>query len=148
MSLPDSHPRRNLGNQFSTKASTAHYTTATVTDSSLPAMSTGNDSGSLTPNSSPPLIVAFLAIGLFMAAMIAIFGWRRLTYGRGVIRVVRMASPEADSQNAMGDFRETPKLWNLEIHPPVQNKDELTWQEMMVSTYVTSNDRSLYLLVV
>ena len=33
---------------------------------------------------SPPLIVAFLTIGLFVLAMIGVFGWRRISQSHGV----------------------------------------------------------------
>lgn len=36
----------------------------------------------MSPIGSPPLILAFLAIGIFSAAMIAVFGWRRVQFGR------------------------------------------------------------------
>ncbi|KXN87779.1 hypothetical protein AN958_08163 [Leucoagaricus sp. SymC.cos] len=45
--------------------------------------SNGNPNGPNTsPTGSPPLILAFLAIGIFSAAMIAVFGWRRVQLGR------------------------------------------------------------------
>jgi len=121
MSLPDSHPRRNLGGQ----ASTTVLHTATNMNSA--ASSTSTDS-TLTPGSSPPLIVAFLAIGLFMAAMIAIFGWRRMTYGRGII--VRVGSPGVDPQKATAYFGEKPRLWDLETQRTVENNGRL-WQYML-----------------
>lgn len=38
---------------------------------------------SLSPAGSPPLILAFLAIGLFTGAMVIVFGWRRV-FGRSL----------------------------------------------------------------
>ena len=51
--------------------------------------SDGNDgSGSVfSMNGSPPLIVAFLAIGLFTVSMSAIFAWRRMRQGRSRIAI-------------------------------------------------------------
>ncbi|PFH49586.1 hypothetical protein AMATHDRAFT_4797 [Amanita thiersii Skay4041] len=53
------------------------------TGTSDASTSSGNtDSSSrLNPGSSPPLIVAFLAIGLFTASMITVFGWRKVQFG-------------------------------------------------------------------
>jgi hypothetical protein len=66
-----------------------------------------------------------------MAAMIAIFGWRRMTYGRRFIVRVGTGSPGIDPQKAMEYFGEKPKLWDLETQQPVENEDGLTWQGMM-----------------
>ncbi|KAF5368916.1 hypothetical protein D9758_002930 [Tetrapyrgos nigripes] len=58
---------------------------SSTTSSSPPPTNTNdnaNPSSFFSPGSSPPLILAFLAIGLFSAAMVAVFGWRRVHFGR------------------------------------------------------------------
>ncbi|PPQ92272.1 hypothetical protein CVT25_008580 [Psilocybe cyanescens] len=63
---------------------TSHRSEASSTPT--PTSSSGADPNaqhdSFSPAGSPPLILAFLAIGLFAAAMIVVFGWRRVQFGR------------------------------------------------------------------
>jgi len=80
---------------------------------------------------SPPLIVAFLAVGLFMAAMLTIFGWRRMVFGRGI---VLQPIEREDFLNPMSSyFGEKPELWDLWSRSPVGSKDQLEWERIMVS---------------
>ncbi|KAH9478619.1 hypothetical protein JR316_0009076 [Psilocybe cubensis] len=65
---------------------TSHRSEASSTPT--PTSSSGNTTDpnaqqtGFSPAGSPPLILAFLAIGLFSAAMIVVFGWRRVQFGR------------------------------------------------------------------
>ncbi|KIK51652.1 hypothetical protein GYMLUDRAFT_50391 [Collybiopsis luxurians FD-317 M1] len=62
--------------------SDASSSTSTSTDSN-DNNNTDNGSGQFfTPTSSPPLILAFLAIGLLATAIIAALGWRRVYFAR------------------------------------------------------------------
>jgi hypothetical protein len=81
------------------------------------------------------LIVAFLAVGLFIAAILTIFGWRRMVFGRGFV----MRPIEGDTAFfAMSEhFGEKPKLWDLWSHPPVGSMDQLEWEQIMVSQLST-----------
>ncbi|KAJ7902521.1 hypothetical protein B0H14DRAFT_2666487 [Mycena olivaceomarginata] len=90
---------------------------ALQTHSSTPSSSTGTSSAaSTTPtdsdpsdtgfslSASPPLIIAFLAVGVFAISMVAFFGWRRITLGRTAWVTV---SPDTVS------IGETPTLWDV-----------------------------------
>ncbi|THV04727.1 hypothetical protein K435DRAFT_159921 [Dendrothele bispora CBS 962.96] len=75
-----------------------------------------------TPGSSPPLILAFLAIGLFSAAMVAVFGWRRVHTGRALARYGMMdplgrhmgdGAGTGNGRKKVVDYGEPPKLWDL-----------------------------------
>ncbi|KAJ7847754.1 hypothetical protein B0H14DRAFT_3675154 [Mycena olivaceomarginata] len=71
----------------------SYTTTTTNSDSS--------DSG-FSLSSSPPLIIAFLAVGVFAISMVTFFGWRRMTAGRVWI----VPAPTVS-------IGETPKLWDI-----------------------------------
>ncbi|KAF9476953.1 hypothetical protein BDN70DRAFT_881731 [Pholiota conissans] len=77
---------------------------------------------------SPPLILAFLAVGLFSAAMIVVFGWRRFGYGRftigGLPRTPSMQHRSGESGKAPFVLPKKPKLWEA------WNADEVTWAEV------------------
>ena len=67
------------------------------------------------PSSSPPLILAFLAIGLFSAAMVFVF-WRRMQGTRGGWRLT--ATPLDNIEHALyfnlpNVNIDVPKLWDL-----------------------------------
>ncbi|KAG1786815.1 uncharacterized protein HD556DRAFT_1006992 [Suillus plorans] len=64
-------------------------------------------------NESPSLVVAFLAIGLFMVVMAALFGWKRMRRGRFVVqpaRPVRVRVRPGRKPIAIG---EKPTLWDM-----------------------------------
>ncbi|KAG9313454.1 hypothetical protein JVU11DRAFT_5777 [Chiua virens] len=69
--------------------SSSNSLTPTSTLSSSPTNnSNGNGGGFIdlfSTSESPPLIVAFLAIGVFIVALSGIFGWRRLSQPQGVV---------------------------------------------------------------
>ncbi|TFK73343.1 hypothetical protein BDN72DRAFT_854794 [Pluteus cervinus] len=111
-------------------ATSQSSTLPTLPDSPNPTGSNSNGNGAnfFSPTTSPPLILAFLAIGLFSVAMIAMFGWRRIQYGRGWAAHLR----DDDELTGFGPsgtrgtrglgrgglygepwFGEKPKLWDL-----------------------------------
>ena len=68
------------------------------------------------PSSSPPLILAFLAIGLFSAAMVFVF-WRRMQVNRGPWRLAT-AMPLNNIEGSLYFnlpivSTDAPKLWDL-----------------------------------
>lgn len=113
--------------------------TSTTTGTSATATSTGasgngdNSDQNLSVTGSPPLIVAFLAVGLFLAAMLTIFGWRRMVFGRGFIMqpVGRMGRAGWEFERQPEYFGEEPKLWDLWSHPSADSKGPLNWEQMM-----------------
>jgi hypothetical protein len=113
-------------------------TVPTTTDAHATPTSTSNaddgNNGGLGVTGSPPLIVAFLAVGLFMAAMLTIFGWRRMVFGRGFV----IQPIERDRFFAMSEyFGEEPELWDLWSRSPVGSMDQLEWKQVMVSQLST-----------
>ncbi|KAJ3822696.1 hypothetical protein EV361DRAFT_312865 [Lentinula raphanica] len=95
--------------------------------SSTSSASTGNnnpDTGSFfTPTSSPPLILAFLAIGLLVTAIIAALGWRRAYFARFRAEAERQMRREESSKGAL-DVGKKPKLWDLWTIPGTEVKEE------------------------
>src|SRR6267154_3698765 len=61
-------------------------------------------------NTSPPLVVAFLAIGLFTVSMAALFGWRRMGRGQLLVHRVRPLPRPGKKPIVLG---EKPALWDL-----------------------------------
>jgi hypothetical protein len=79
------------------------------------------------PTASPPLVLAFLAVGLFTAALITVFGCRRVTLGQRwaanhrAIQVVGIESKVEDR----------PRLWDLGAVPVTIGPDR-GWKDIMV----------------
>ncbi|KAJ7778585.1 hypothetical protein DFH07DRAFT_950601 [Mycena maculata] len=72
---------------------------------------------------SPPLIIAFLAVGFFGAAMIAFFGWRRAVFMR-----TRWEDP---TDPPRPEFGETPKLWDIWCpRERAQDSDTREWRDI------------------
>ncbi|KAH7923088.1 hypothetical protein BV22DRAFT_1106280 [Leucogyrophana mollusca] len=82
-----------------------------------------------TSNGSPPLIVAFLAIGLFMVAMAAVFGWRRVNGNRGLlVHQVRAARP-GKKPVVLG---EKPVLWDMWTRRAASTAiEDVRWENVM-----------------
>lgn len=75
-------------------------------------------------SASPPLILAFLAVGIFGIAMIVFFGWKR-------IRGDRRTWPPPDVLVPKPGFGELPKLWDLPS--VIQQADMAEWHDILVS---------------
>lgn len=79
----------------------------------------------MSTSGSPPLILAFLAIGLFSAALIFVFGWRRLQLSRGwrftVVTVNHNRSVVELPTSTINVDSVVPKLWDI------RNEGKLTW---------------------
>ncbi|KIJ61577.1 hypothetical protein HYDPIDRAFT_31183 [Hydnomerulius pinastri MD-312] len=109
--------------------------TPTSTLQSSPS-STPTDDGSdpngmdiFTSNGSPPLIVAFLAIGLFTVAMVAVFGWRRMSQSRGL--VIRPVGPDRNSKKflVLGEKPLLRDVWTRTASGT--EADETRWENLM-----------------
>ncbi|KAF8814671.1 hypothetical protein BYT27DRAFT_7249719 [Phlegmacium glaucopus] len=92
---------------------------ATQTATAEPNLGTDTPS-SFTPIKSPPLVLAFLAIGLFSGAMIFVFSWRRIQLRRGwsFITVVPLNNMNANTANHSDVespivYLTRPNLWDL-----------------------------------
>ncbi|KAF9567176.1 hypothetical protein CPC08DRAFT_703426 [Agrocybe pediades] len=105
------------------------------TSHSTPQASSTSDGSSSTsayptappnPNAagSPPLILAFLAIGLFSAAMIVVFGWRRVQLSRGWA-LGGFPVDGGGTTTTRNEFilAQKPKLWD------VWNAEDIDWSE-------------------
>ncbi|KAG7448760.1 uncharacterized protein BT62DRAFT_1074300 [Guyanagaster necrorhizus] len=109
------------------------------TSTSLAPSSTDNDNNDsnpsfFTPGSSPPLILAFLAIGLFAAAMIAVFGWRRIQFSS-------TADPRADVDERLRHLGQRPKLWDLWTRKRETSSDAQAWEAIMpISAAISDSD--------
>ncbi|KAJ3554042.1 hypothetical protein NP233_g12504 [Leucocoprinus birnbaumii] len=118
------------------------------------------------PVGSPPLILAFLAIGIFSAAMIAVFGWRRVQFGRdphlwGLVdgagshgrRGGGMELAETDGQAGGTRFGERPVLWEAwtDHANKVERGDYGCWDSTMplavlsTSSLTTSGDSTCHI---
>ncbi|KAG1902094.1 uncharacterized protein F5891DRAFT_1186666 [Suillus fuscotomentosus] len=64
-------------------------------------------------NESPSLVVAFLAIGLFMVVMAALFGWRRMRRGRLVVQPARPVRVRGRPRKKPIAIGEKPTLWDM-----------------------------------
>ncbi|KAG6889135.1 hypothetical protein C0995_003495 [Termitomyces sp. Mi166 len=93
---------------MSTSTSTPHITSSHI----FSRQDVHNPAGDFSPGASPPLILAFLAIGLFALSMMGIFGWRRIQYTR-----IRGEIPghqrEADERPLRTGLGPRPRLWDL-----------------------------------
>lgn len=77
--------------------------------------STSSGINTFSPSSSPPLILAFLAIGLFSAAMAFVF-WRRIQGNRGWRLTATIPLNNIDRSpyvNLPFSNTDVPKLWDL-----------------------------------
>jgi hypothetical protein len=101
-----------------------------------------SDSSDKTSIGSPPLILACLAIGIFSAALISVFGWRRMQIARGI------TPPAIDGTGVFGrhgfdawsNMRERPGIgdkpvmWEVwtDRNARVTNVDYGCWDQVMV----------------
>lgn len=83
-----------------------------TTPSATPSHTTTPSEVAFSPSSSPPLVLAFLAIGLFTGAMIFIFAWRRIQLNRGW-RFVTAPLYNNDNHSHVDVPVDVPKLWDL-----------------------------------
>ncbi|KAJ7717028.1 hypothetical protein B0H16DRAFT_1740869 [Mycena metata] len=107
----------------STSPSSAGTASAAATGSS-------DSSGSgFSLSASPPLILAFLAVGVFGIAMVVFCVWRRMAIGRR-----HWEAPESRSPG------EPPKLWDV-WSPPQDSGITAEWHNIQPLAATTWNDR-------
>lgn len=111
------------------QTTTSHLTTSSPTST---ATSNENTNKGLSLGGSPPLILAFLAIGLLFGAMIAVFGWRRFRLGSTWV------IPEPGPRRVHEPIGKRPELWDVWSYPSFRKqsrdiKDEKDlWRSIMV----------------
>jgi hypothetical protein len=95
-------------------------TSATPTPTPTP----DRPSEALNPGTSPPLILAFLAVGAFFATMLTLFGWRRVR----ARSFEGTATPgfSLESKPILYDY------WTNTTHPDSRRDKEITWQDIQV----------------
>lgn len=122
-------------------AATSHTSPSTSTSTPASGSSTattdpdgGGDSTSdlFSPSGSPPLIVAFFAVGSFIVVMIGLFGWRRLSRSRGldIQPVTRL-----DRRDKTVSLGERPMLWDVWSDLYVRERwltGGMAWQHLAV----------------
>jgi hypothetical protein len=86
-----------------------------------PPPNNNTDHNPFSPAGSPPLILAFLAIGLFAAAMVAVFGFRRVQLVR-TFGVRGMANSFPPEESAIP--RPKPQLWEVGL------QDDGSWYKI------------------
>lgn len=122
-----------------TYSSNSLIPTSTLTSNSSTPTDDPNDTISdlFSSAGSPPLIVAFLAIGLFVVAMVCVFAWRRYSRSRGlgdqpIIPIRRRKS---------FTLGEKPMLWDVWANPKVPEKSPIgatRWENITVRLFVRS----------
>jgi hypothetical protein len=83
----------------------------------------------LDPGNSPPLILAFIGIGIFGVGLSILFGYRRVAQRTRVVR-----PPPRDYYTLVGHFNE-PKFFDVWICQDVHDKIQNTWATMTVSLH-------------
>ena len=118
-------------------SSSVQPTSSITTSAPAPPL---DDSTAFSPTSSPPLILAFLAIALFAVAMVFIF-WRRIQSNRGwTLSLPNMNRPFVEPTAII--HAEVPKLWDLtskwsfvwgqEQKGTAGLEDDVRWVNLMV----------------
>jgi len=106
----------------------------TLTSSTPGSSSTGSPTGNgFSPAGSPPIIVAFLSVGLFVAGMLSIRFWR-LRLGGIVNRQHRDFIPIG------GDIGKKPELWDL--YADEAKNAAVGWKDIMPLSVTTVKDTS------
>lgn len=86
-------------------------------------MATPTDTGIFAGTGSPPVILGFLAVGLFVVALIVLFGFRR--FHRGRFNAPLLRPPPFQYPFPDVNIGEKPKFWDVYLHP-----DPSKWNEM------------------
>ena len=120
-----------------------------LSTSSSQQVDLSDDGGSGNPQSpvgSPPLILAFLAIGVFSVAMIAVFGWRRIQLQLGRETSLwghpqqRRSTRGIDSAGLADlKFREKPVLWEVQVEHDKEGEEHGSWDNILVCIQALPN---------
>lgn len=90
-------------------------------------MQNQDNSGLSNAASSPPLVLAFLSIGLFGAGVIGVFAWRRLW----AVEAQRGQQTQLSDKDVLWQ-NDAPKLWDMWTGR-VDGPDALRWDNILVS---------------
>lgn len=85
--------------------------------------------GGIPPSASPPLILAFLAIGLFALSMLGIFGWRRIQFVRLRGEMHRRdwtADERSSTRTGLGPRPKLYDLWTIDTKDLDKNNNRST----------------------
>jgi len=93
--------------------STSQFSISGATPTPSPASGSQKPDPIFSPGASPPLILAFLAIGLFTVSMIGVFGWRRVQYGRLTAPDPTWLEINDSDAGKRRDIGPRPKLWDM-----------------------------------
>lgn len=144
-------------------SSSASGTGIQSTSTATAGHANGQNGAFFSPAGSPPLVLAFLAMlaffhghyildfrltytldcllysGLFAAGMIAVFGWRRIRFGRAWAAADVGGGAAATRRKQQLNIGEKPKLWDLWIdidHTTGKSMErEVKWDSIMVSSF-------------
>jgi hypothetical protein len=114
--------------QTSSYPPSEHSSTAQIPAQQTQVSSSSSNNGFLSPKASPPLILAFLAIGFFSIAMIVTFSWRRLRDGPGMMGLPRGGGVEVRDV----DIGQRPLLWDLWTEEQHHVKVASAWDRITV----------------
>ena len=126
---PNLFPREQGSTVSSAAVSTGTITNAAPTPTA--SNNGGNNQGSGVTGS-PPLIVAFLAVGVFLAAMLTIFGWRRVVFARGIV-MRPLGRDGFNTPRNTEHLGERPELWEFWTQPIIGSHEQLKWEQIIVS---------------
>jgi len=103
----------------------------------------GDSSSPQSPVGSPPLILAFLAIGIFSVAMIAVFGWRRIQFQLGRETGLRghpeqRRSTRGINSAGLADL-EKPILWEVQVEHDNEGEEHGFWDNLVVCIQALPN---------
>ncbi|KAJ7185401.1 hypothetical protein C8R46DRAFT_378490 [Mycena filopes] len=110
-------------------STTSSSTTGTAVPSPTP---TDTDGGGFSLSASPPLILAFLAVGVFGIAMVVFCGWRRIAANRNRTWVT--------TRDSVSVAPPTPKLWDV-WSPPQDGGVAAEWHNIQPLSATTWDDR-------
>jgi len=89
------------------------------------------------PAGSPPVILAFFAIGVFVFSVVVVFGWKR-------VHEARVQRSGFEVQGRGQNVTEVPKLWDLWRDQLLQKEQDVRWDNIkpVAATIVCEDEKS------